>query len=48
MDPTEIFVLASLLVAPLAVVAIVALLKGYHLWFHLYRGDGKKKRRDCG
>jgi len=45
MDPTEVFIWVSILVAPGAVVVIVGLLRGYHLWFHLYRGDSKKKKR---
>jgi hypothetical protein len=48
MEPTEVFITIAIIAAPFAVVAIVALLKGYHLWIHMYRGDRKKDRRHHG
>ena len=45
MEPTEVLIIVAIITAPVAVVAIVALLRGYHLWVHLYRGDSKKTKR---
>lgn len=44
MDPAEVLLVVAIVAAPMALVAIVALLKGYHVWIHLYRGSDKKKK----
>jgi len=44
METSEVLIVVAVIAAPLALVSIVGLLRGYHLWFHLYRGDDKKKK----
>jgi len=46
MNPSEKFTLAAIIVAPMAIVAIIAMLRGYNVHFTKHRITEHEKKND--
>jgi hypothetical protein len=45
-EAKDVALIAVIAIAPLAIVMIIALIRGYHIDVHFFRGSDKSKHRD--